>query len=258
VGGLSPVAATASRPVRKPAVRPARSEQRERRLKCRPGQVEDVRVAASSPTTAESLSETGARIRSVFQRNFRSGETIFDEGQEGEALFVIQSGQVELIRSADAGQRVISRHGPGEFFGEMSVLLGRPRMARAVAVADTCLLQLDRATFEAMCIEQPEIAIRVIQRLAARMIHLEQRLTALGVDDLRRPVVRVLMRRAQRRGRAARVETQLRALAAEAGLSLVEAHRALSQLMDQRLVRLSDDALLIADLDALSAALDSE
>ena len=220
--------------------------------------VEDVRVAASSPTTTPSPSDTSARIRSAFQRNYRSGETIFDEGQEGEALFVIQSGQVELIRSVDAGQRVISQHGPGEFFGEMSVLLGRPRMARAVAVTDTCLLQLDRPTFEAMCVEQPEVAIRVIQRLAARMIHLEQRLTALGADDLRRPVVRVLVRRAQRRGRSARVETQLRLLAAEAGLSLVEAHRALSQLMDQRLVRLSDDALLISDLEALSAALDSD
>jgi hypothetical protein len=73
-----------------------------------------------------------------------------------------------------------------------------------------------------------------------------------------RPVVRVLVRQAQRRGRSGRVETQLRALAAEAGLSLVEAHRSLSQLMDQRLVRLSDDALVIADLEALSAALDSD
>jgi CRP/FNR family transcriptional regulator len=215
-------------------------------------------VAFSSPTTGQSPADTGARIRSVFQRNFRGGETIFDEGQDGEALFVIQTGQVELIRGAEGGQRVISRHGPGDFFGELSVLLGRPRLARAVAVADTCLLQLDRQTLEAMCIDQPEIAIRVIQRLAARMTHLEQRLAALGADDMRRPVVRVLVRHAQRRGRAARVGIQLRTLAAEAGLSLVEAHRALAQLMDQRLLRLSDDTLLISDLEALSAALDAE
>ena len=227
-------------------------------LKSAPRQVEDVRVATSSLTAAQSLSDTSARIRSAFQRNFRSGETIFDEGQDGEALFVIQTGQVELIRNGDGGQRVISQHGPGEFFGEMSVLLGRPRMARAVAVADTGVLQLDRQTFEAMCVEQPEIAIRVIQRLAARMIHLEQRVAALGADDIVRPVVRVLVRQAQRRGRSGRVETQLRGLAAEAGLSLVEAHRGLSQLMDRRLVRLSDDVLLIGDLEALSAALDSD
>jgi CRP/FNR family transcriptional regulator, cyclic AMP receptor protein len=215
-------------------------------------------VVASSHASAQNPGDTGFRVRSAFERNFRSGETIFDEGQPGEALFVVQAGQVELIRDAEGGGRVISRHGPGEFFGEMSVLLGRTRMARAVAVSDTRLLQLDARTFEAMCVEQPEIAIRVIQRLAARMTHLEQRLAALGADDLLRPVVRVLVRRAVRRREAGRVETTLRDLAGEAGLSLVEAHRALGNLMDQRLVRLSEDALVIPDVEALSAALDSD
>lgn len=215
-------------------------------------------MAASSFATAKNPGDTGARIRSVFERNFRSGETIYDEGQDGDALFVIQAGQVELIRHGEGGNRVISRHGPGEFFGEMSVLLGRARMARAVAVADTRVLQLDGRTFETMCVEQPEIAIRVIQRLASRMTHLEQRLAALGADDMLRPVVRVLVRRAERRGSSGRVETTLRTLAAEAGLSLADAHRALGYLMDRRLVRLSDDVLLIADLEALSAALDSD
>jgi CRP-like cAMP-binding protein len=217
-----------------------------RQLKSAAGRVEDAPVVASQ-ATAQNPGDTGARIRSVFERNFQNGETIFDEGQEGDALFVIQAGQVELIRHGEGGQRVISRHGPGEFFGEMSVLLGRTRMERAVAVADTRVLQLDGRTFEAMCVEQPEIAIRVIQRLAA-----------LGADDMLRPVVRVLVRRAQRGGSAGRVDTTLRALAGEAGLSLAEAHRALGYLLDQRLVRLSDDVLLIPDVEALSAALDSD
>jgi CRP-like cAMP-binding protein len=136
------------------------------------------------------------------------------------------------------------------------VLLGRPRSARAVAISDLRLLQLDGRTFEAMCVERPEIAIRVIQRLAARTIHLQQRLAALGADDLLRPLVRVLVRRAERTSGGTRVETSLRRLAEEAGVSLVEAHRALAHLMDQRLVRLVEDVLWIADLDALSAVLD--
>ena len=125
-------------------------------------------------------------------------------------------------------------------------------------MAETRVLQLDGRTFETMCVEQPEIAIRVIQRLAARMTHLEQRLAALGADDMLRPVVRVLVRRVQRQGSGGRVETTLRVLASEAGLSLADAHRALGCLMDQRLVRLSDDVLLIGDIEALSAALDSD
>jgi hypothetical protein len=68
----------------------------------------------------------------------------------------------------------------------------------------------------------------------------------------------VLVRAAQREGNVARVATTLRALATEAGLSLLEAHRALAQLMDQRLLRLADDVLVIGDLEALSASLDSD
>jgi CRP/FNR family transcriptional regulator, cyclic AMP receptor protein len=214
-------------------------------------------VAASS-SARQNLGDTGATIRSVFERSFRAGETIYDEGQDGDALYVIQAGQVELIRHGEGPHRVISRHGPGEFFGEMSVLLGRTRMARAVAVADTRVLHVDARTFEAMCVEQPEIAIRVIQRLASRVTHLEQRLAALGADDMLRPVVRVLVRRLERHGATGRVAGTLRELAGEAGLSLADAHRALGYLMDQRLVRLSDDVLLVADVEALSAALDSD
>ena len=70
-------------------------------------------MVASSPAKEQSYADTGARIRSVFERNFKSGETIFDEGQDGDALFVIQAGQVELIRSAEGGRRVISRHSAG-------------------------------------------------------------------------------------------------------------------------------------------------
>jgi CRP-like cAMP-binding protein len=127
---------------------------------------------------------------------------------------------------------------------------------RAVASSASQLLELDAATFEEMCVARPEIAIRVIQRLASRVIDLEQRLAALGVDDLLRPVVRVLVRRADREEGAGRLATTLRRLAAEAGLSLLEAHRALGQLMERRLIRLVDDVLVIPDLESLSACLD--
>jgi hypothetical protein len=118
------------------------------------------------------------------------------------------------------------------------------------------VLQLDRETFEGMCVDRPEIGLRVIQRLAQRAIELEQRLTALGVDDLLRPVVRVLLRHAGAGEKSARIETTLRKLAQESGLRMNEAHGALNQLLDQKLVRLVEDAIEVRDFEALASALD--
>lgn len=200
--------------------------------------------------------DTQRCVRRAFERSFEAGQTIFDEGDREEVLYVIQTGIVDLIRSGPDGPRLVARLSPGEFFGEMGVLLGQPRSVRAVAASDSRLIELDRTTFEEMCVAQPEIAIRVIQRLAARVIDLEQRLAALGSDDLLRPVVRVLVRQADREAGGGRLDTTLRRIAGEAGLSLLEAHRALGQLLERRRVRLVDDVLVIPDLEALSACLD--
>lgn len=208
--------------------------------------------------THPSGEDTGFVVRQSYAREYRAGEAIYEVGDEPGLLYVIQAGQVELLRIGPDGARAVARHGPGDFFGEMGLLGGRPRTMRAVAASDARVLALDPSTFESMCLERPEIALRMIRRLAARLTDLEQRLTALGADDLLRPVVRVLVRRAEseEEGEGGRVDTTLRELASESGLTMLEAHRALGQLLERKRVRLQDDALLIPDLEALSATLD--
>lgn len=213
-------------------------------------------MAEQDPTTREGDDTTGFVVRRSFERDYAAGEVIYDVGDPGDRLYVIQGGQVELQRVAPESARTVARYGPGDLFGEMGVLLGRPRTSRAIAISSAHLLELDPPTFEGMCIEQPEIAIRVIQRLATRLIDLEQRLEALGVDDLLRPIVRVLVRRADPDGAGGEVPTSLRRLAGEAGLTMLEAHRALTQLLERKVVKLLDDVLVIPDLESLAASLD--
>ncbi len=200
---------------------------------------------------------TQIQVRKTYERVFEAGSVIFEEGDAGEVLFVIQSGEVELTRMGLTGRQAVARLGCGEFFGEMSVVVREPRTARAVATTDCRLLELDGATLEAMCVERPEIAIRIIRRLTDRLIDSERRLSALGVDDLLRPVVRALVRNAEQQGEGFRISGTLRSLAQESGLSMLEAHRALHQLLDQKLVRLVDDVLVTPDVDKLSACLDA-
>lgn len=200
---------------------------------------------------------TQVQVRKTYERCFSAGSVIFDEGDPGDTLFVIQAGQVQLSRSSQGGRQSLARLSAGEFFGEMGVVVREPRRIRAVAVSECRLLQIDGETLEAMCMAQPEVAIRIIRRLTDRLLESERRLAALGVDDLLRPVVRALVRLGAPQSNVFRIPGTLRRLATESGLTMLEAHRALHQLLDQKLVKLVDDELVAPDVDRLSACLDS-
>ncbi len=204
--------------------------------------------------------DTALRVRSHYQREFEPGQLIVGAGERADHFFVIQAGEIEVSREGPAGQRGAVRLGPGDFFGELGVVLGEQIPIRAVAVKPTRVLQLDRETLEGMCLAQPEIAIRMIRVLVSRLIEAERRLAALGAEDQLRPLVRSLVRHAQPAEAAAagvRIPTTLRELADEAGLSLIETHRALHQLLDRKLLQLVDDCLIAPDLDGLSGCLDT-
>lgn len=202
--------------------------------------------------------DTGIRVRRSYQRTLSPGEIIFDEGEPGDHFYVIQSGEVELVRETPQQQRVVARLGAGDFFGELGLVLGGTRTSRAVAVSTTRVIALDRETLEAMCLEQPEIAIRMIRVLVSRLIEAERRLALLGADDLLRPIVRALIRHGEPEGNGLRIGAKLRELASFAGLSMLEAHRALHQLFDRKLVQLAEDVLTVPDREALAASLDTE
>jgi CRP-like cAMP-binding protein len=147
----------------------------------------------------------------------------------------------------------VDRVRPGEFFGEMSVVLGGRRSVRAVALTEARVLEIDRETFHSMCLDRPEIALRVIERLTVRVLQLEERMGTLAVTELIRSVVAVLVDAAAADGEEHRVELSLRDIASAAGLSMLDAHRAVQELIDLKLVRLEQDLLRVGDLDALHA-----
>jgi CRP-like cAMP-binding protein len=217
--------------------------------------------ALSVPETSE-LGETALGVRRDFERTASAGEAIFEAGEPADAFYVVLAGEVVLLDTSHSGvSRLVARLGPGDSVGETDALLGHVRSARAVAATDARLLRLDRATFRSMCLERPDIAVQVMERLALRAADLERRLAALGMNDLVRPIARGLLRCAatvegEGGQPGSRATTSLRGLAEASGLSLRETHRGLQELFDRKLVRLVDDALVVPDRGALEAGLD--
>jgi CRP/FNR family transcriptional regulator len=219
--------------------------------------------SVSPPSAADASAPagdtTGLRVRRAYVRGLAAGQVLFEIGEPGDALYVVQAGELALLEPGPAdAARLVARLGPGDPIGETDALLGRPRTLRAVAVTDARLLQLDRVTFREMCLDRPEIGLRIVERLARRAADLERRLSVLGMNDLVRPVAHCLLRQGEPAGEGVRLATNLRGLAEAAGLSLREAQRGLQELFERKLVRLVDDALVVPEPGALRACLEDD
>ena len=97
--------------------------------------------------------------------DFPAGHVIAREGEIGTGFFVIVSGQVRVVRDGET----VSTLGPGEFFGELSVLDHRPRNAQVAAVAPTTCLALASWDLEGVITDQPRVALSMLRVLATRL-----------------------------------------------------------------------------------------
>jgi CRP-like cAMP-binding protein len=105
----------------------------------------------------------------LYGREFPAGTVIFEEGDPGSRLYVIQSGQVRIVKRSALRQVTLARLGPGEFFGEMALLDRQPRSAAAVVDEAARVLELDEAAFERLVTERGEVALRILRRLSHRL-----------------------------------------------------------------------------------------
>lgn len=187
-----------------------------------------------------------------FACDYAPGAVLFEEGQPGDFMYVIQHGEVEIRRQVGGIERVIAVLLPGEFFGEMAILNSRPRSATAVVRTPAALVVIEGRTFEAMLRARPEIAMRIIKSLATRLENANQHVELLLLPTADHRVVQCLRRLAEEQmaltgaqfttGTAILVPKQLADIAAYAGLPVPEVVEVVERLRAARLVLLAEDA----------------
>ena len=89
----------------------------------------------------------------VRKENYEKGATIFFEGDPGDAMFIVESGSVQIVKAVEGGSIRLAILGDGELFGEMAIIDGGKRMASAVAHEDSVVLKVPREMLEAKLAE---------------------------------------------------------------------------------------------------------
>ncbi len=107
-------------------------------------------------------------------RQVKAGDVIIKEGDQAAGFFVIRSGKVEVVKETDGGNsEVLNTLGSGDFFGEMALFEGFPRMATIRAVEDTECLAMTRWDFTAEMKSHPQIAVGMVPVLVRRLREVE-------------------------------------------------------------------------------------
>ena len=98
---------------------------------------------------------------------FRAGATVVRYQSRGDAFFVIIDGKAKVTAGYSA--RAFARLGPGDFFGELALLDGRPRTASVVAETPLVMIRIPRAGFLKMLRDEPDVAIKILAELSQRL-----------------------------------------------------------------------------------------
>jgi CRP-like cAMP-binding protein len=103
-------------------------------------------------------------------RELEAGDILFREGEQGNCMYVLLDGVIELKKKVEGGETILRTiNTPNDFFGEMALIDAQPRSASAVAPKRSRLLVVDGATFENMILTNGKFALTIIKALSTRL-----------------------------------------------------------------------------------------
>lgn len=110
---------------------------------------------------------------------YQPGEILIRQGEMGECMFVIQEGQIALVREENGRETFLGVRSAGEFLGEMAIFEKEAHHATARALSQVRALTIDRKNFQRRIHEDPSMAYRLFQLMSRRIRELSQEMTML-------------------------------------------------------------------------------
>lgn len=197
-------------------------------------------------------------------RRFSAGEAIFAEGEPCTGLYVVESGHVRIFKSSAGGrEHVLAIEGPDSSVAELPVFDGGNYPASVSAVDNATLLFVSKQDFQALCLEHPQVALKVLRIVGARLRRLVGIIEELSFTTVRYRLAAFLVRLAKTTGTRSPNGLEIilpannQELASQIGTVRELISRNLSRFQSQGMIQLDGRNVLIPDLKALEAELQS-
>ncbi len=194
----------------------------------------------------------------ILKRSYKKGEVIFFEEEEGEGLFLLQSGKVKLTKMVKNGEeQILTILKSGEIFAEVVLFDKRSYPATAIAIEDTELGLIRRDDMKSLIKEYPTIALKMMGLMSKRLRRAQKLVRDMGVKDTKARVASLLIYLAKEHGikDEGKLELNLkltqRELASMVGTSRETISRILNKFKEKKLIVVSRRRIIIKELNGL-------
>src|SRR6266481_2143149 len=197
----------------------------------------------------------------IVGRFVTQGTTICAKGDPGSSLFAVCKGAVKItVPSVDGHDAMFNLIGKGDIFGEIALLDGRARTADAVAITDSELFVIERRDFLPLVQEEPQIALKLIEILCARLRQTTQQAESLMFLHLPGRLAKALLRlsHGDRAARERKVAVTQRDLGSIIGMSRESTNRQLRLWEQKSWVRLERGGITILSVEELERIAESD
>lgn len=196
----------------------------------------------------QTLHRFNAMVRTTRRRR---GEWIFVLGDSADNIYLVQKGRMKITALSEDGHEVLHEIvGPGEIFGDTSTILGMPRTTSAQALEASLLYEIRRSDFETLLSMYPELAFQLLKSVGLRLKKAEAQLVNVICNDVSRRVREALIDLIAKEvgvgsDRPIRIKITQQDLANSIGASRQKTWKALKELEDANVLRLSYGSILV-------------
>ncbi len=186
------------------------------------------------------------------QHSLKSGECIFNEGDTGAEMYVVQSGRVRIYLKTQKQIITLATLKKGDFFGEMALLEELPRSASAEAVGEVALISLSKSDFKFLIQQHPDIAMKVLAKFSTRLRDADHLIELFLLGDTIGHVIHALVKIArlkfgknQKLPKECHLEIGISQLAEQMGLDVSSVDKVMVELDRMGLAEIQDDHIVI-------------
>lgn len=181
----------------------------------------------------------------AISRRFRAGEVLCSKGEVGSSLFVLLEGQAMVIGVDDEGREVLLNFlKPGDFFGELALIDGRPRSANVIALTDGETLLVRKADFLALVERIPNLIWQFMEVIAKRMRETDEMVMRMAWFSAQERIAWALLEFADPEGQLPRW-MNITIIAKRCGMARETASRIVSQWQREGILQRTKEGLVI-------------